>query len=95
MPASLYETACGLYQGKQLGWIAPPSEPDTADSPLWGRINIAEYDQYDDAHNADLHAILPGKLIVFSAPQDLGGLFYVDDAASRTHKPTSPRYCGS
>ena len=68
----------GLFQGKQCGWVDRPSE---AGSPLWGSIDIEEYAHYDDPRNGDLHQVVPGKLIAFRGPHDLGGALYADDTA--------------
>ena len=59
----------GVYRGKECGWIARPAH---ADSPLWGAIDIEEYSHYDDPSNADLHQVVPGKLVAFRGPRDLG-----------------------
>ena len=69
----------GVYRGKECGWIARPAH---ADSPLWGAIDIEEYAHYDNPCNADLHQLVPGRLIAFRGPHDLGGALYADDAAS-------------
>jgi len=78
----------GLVQGKQCGWLARPT---CADSPLWGEIDIEEYEHDDSPSNADLHQVVPGKLIAFRGPRDLGGAMYADDAARGTRK-FSPAY---
>ena len=78
----------GLYRGKQCEWIDRPSHDD---SPFWGQIDIEEYENYDDPTNADLHEIVPGKLIAFRGPCDLGGALYTDNSVNWTRK-FSPAY---
>jgi cell division cycle 14 len=74
----------GLYRGKQLGWIGLPE----ADSHLWGMFDKDAYDHYGHPLNADLHEIVPGRLIAFKGPKDFYGLPYVDgDGGSRTFSP--------
>ena len=64
----------GLVRGMDLGWLDLPREED----PLWGCIDVDEYDHYDDPLNGDLHEVVPGKFIAFKGPQDLGGAAYRD-----------------
>jgi cell division cycle 14 len=78
----------GLYRGKQCRWIDRPSDDS---SPFWGKIDIEEYEHYDDPINGDLHELLPGKLFAFRGPHDLGGAVYTDDPANWTRK-FSPAY---
>ena len=73
----------GLFRGKKCGWIARPSHPG---SPLWGAFDKDQYEQYDDPLNADLHEIVPEKLIAFRGPEDLGGEVYRDDLNKWTRK---------
>jgi cell division cycle 14 len=74
----------GLYRGKQLGWIGMPE----AGSHLWGMFDKAAYDHYGHPLNADLHEIVPERLIAFKGPKDLGGMAYVDEVGgSRTFSP--------
>jgi cell division cycle 14 len=78
----------GLFQGQRCGWVRRPTD---ADSPLWGAIDIDEYEHYDAPHNADLHQVVPGKLVAMCGPHDLGGALYADDAARGTRR-FSPAY---
>ena len=79
----------GLYKGKECGWIARPT---VAGSPLWGGIDMEEYSHYDEPCNADLHQVVPGKLVAFRGPHDLaGGALYADDTA-RGSRRFSPAY---
>ncbi len=80
-----------LFQGKQCGWLARPTR---ADSPIWGEIDVEEYEHDDSPRNADMHQVVPGKLIAFSGPRDLGGTMYVDDLASGTCKFSPAHYAG-
>jgi cell division cycle 14 len=81
----------GLFQGKNRGWLARPTH---ADSPLWGEIDVEEYEHYDAPRNADMHQVVPGKLIAFSGPRDLGGAMYADDLARGTRKFAPAHYAG-
>jgi cell division cycle 14 len=73
----------GLYRGKQCAWIDRPSHNDC---PFWGQIDIDEYENYDNPANGDLHEIVPGKLVAFRGPHDLGGAMFADDTANWTRK---------
>jgi cell division cycle 14 len=73
----------GLYRGKQCTWIDRPSH---ADCPFWGQIDIEEYENYDNPANGDLHELVPGKLVAFRGPRNLGGAMYADDPAKWTRK---------
>ena len=73
---TLHDCWSGLYRGKQIGWIARPS---SLDDPLWGEIDMEQYEHYDDPLEADLVEVVPNKLIAFRGPKDLGGAKYVDD----------------
>ncbi len=92
MPAdfglTLRDVWSGLYQGKQCGWI---DRPTCEGSPFWGQIDIEEYDNYDDPINADLNEVVPGKLVAFRGPHNLGGAMYVDNPVKWTRK-FSPAY---
>jgi hypothetical protein len=46
-------------------------------------MDIEEYENYDDPANADLYEVVPGKLIAFRGPHDLGGAMYSDASALR------------
>jgi cell division cycle 14 len=81
----------GLFRGKKCGWIARPSQPG---SSLWGALDMDQYDQYDDPLNADLHEIVPEKLIAFRGPEDLGGAVYRDDLQRWTRKFAPAHFVG-
>jgi cell division cycle 14 len=73
-----------LYRGKELGWIGLPK----ADSHLWGMFDKEAYDHYGHPLNADLHEIVPGRLIAFKGPKEMDGFPYLDgDRGSRTFSP--------
>ena len=74
----------GLFQGKRCGWVGRPT---LAGSPLWGAIDIEEYEHYDSPGNADLHQVVPGKLLALRGPRDLGGARYADDGWTRRFSP--------
>jgi cell division cycle 14 len=73
----------GLYRAKQCTWIDRPSQ---AGCPFWGQIDIEEYENYDSPANGDLHEIVPGKLVAFRGPHDLGGAMYADDLVKCTRR---------
>ena len=75
-----------IERAKALGWFQPPR---VAGGP-WGKIDLDEYEYYNDPINADLHQVVPGKLVAFKAPKDLHGLDYCDDAGGGRH--FSPAY---
>ena len=74
----------GLHRGKQLGWIVRPSSPGC---PFWGMIDIEQYEHDDNPLDGDLTEVLPGKLIAFRGPKDLGdGVKYQDDVRLWTRR---------
>ena len=81
---SLLDCWSGIHRAIAHRWLARPSHPG---SPLWGRINIAEYAQYDDPLNADLHEVVPGKLVAFRGPRELCGASYRDRGGVRYFSP--------
>ena len=54
-----------LQRAKQIGWV------DFTYSP--NRFDVDEYRQLDSPLNADLHVVVPEKLILMSGPRDLPG----------------------
>ena len=72
---SLLDCWSGMYRAMREGWLARPT---TRGSRVWGRINADEYAQYDDSLNADLHEVVPGRLVAFRTPRDVGGAAYRD-----------------
>ena len=56
---------------------------------MWGKYHLGrrlgEYEHYDDPRNADLHVVVPGKLIAFRGPIDLGGRRLLDDSDGLRH----------
>ena len=77
----------GLKKAQELTWIACPTGPTTE----WGMIEPDEYDHYDNPFNGDLHEVVPGKLVAFRGPKDLGGAEYQDDYAKGS-RDFSPAY---
>jgi cell division cycle 14 len=63
----------GLAKGQALGWVRY-----AASGYMWGEIDIDEYRHYDSPANGCLHQVVPGKLIAFQGPEDLGGPDYID-----------------
>ena len=77
----------GLARGVGLGWVGMP----TAGAPqVWGRVDLDEYRHYDSPLNADLHEVVPGKMVAFKGPADLGGREFADD--ERGFREFSPDY---
>ena len=73
---SLADCWRGLAKGMQVGWLSFPKP----ESPwLWGEIDMEQYVHYDDPLNGDLHEVVPGKLVAFKGPHELGGKEYQDD----------------
>ncbi len=76
----------GLYRAKQLGWV--DFGPDGFD--------VTEYKQLDDPLNADLHEIIPGKLLAMRGPRDLPeDVMWLDVASedgSFGHREFSPAH---
>ena len=61
------------------------------------RFDVDEYRQLDSPFNADLHEIIPGKLIIMRGPRDLpGGVLWRDsvreDGVSEGRREFSPSY---
>ena len=79
---TLLDCWSGIQRAMEHRWLARPSKHN---SQLWGRINIAEYAQYDEPLNADLHEVIPGKLVAFRGPRDLGGATYRDVRSGVRH----------
>ncbi len=74
----------GIHRAMSYGWLARPSPL----SPFrWGRINAAEYAQYDNPLNGDLHEVIPGELVAFRGPHNLAGTTYRDHGAVRYFSP--------
>ena len=67
---SLLDCWGGIQRAMQQGWLARPSAPE---SRLWGRIDADRYSHYDEPLNADLHEIVPGKLVAFRTPRRANG----------------------
>ena len=76
---ALVDCWSGLVKGKQLGWVGPPD----ADG-FCGLLDMREYAHYDvNPLNGDLHEVVPGKLVAFVGPHDLGADLYRDDESGR------------
>jgi cell division cycle 14 len=82
---SLLDCWSALERVKNLAWLDLPSHA----GGQWGLIDPDEYEHYSNPLNADLHQIIPGKLIALRAPMDLHGLDYFDD---KGHRHFSPSY---
>ena len=67
-----------LHKARRLGWVGMPD----ADG-FCGALDMREYAHYDDPLNGDMHEVVPGKLIAFVGPLDLGGEPYRDDEQGR------------
>ena len=67
----------GLYRGKRCGWVGLPR---AAGSPVWGQIDVEQYENDDSPLNGDLTEVVPGKFVAFRGPKLLpGGALYADD----------------
>ena len=81
---TLVDCWSGLRRGKGCGWVDRPSE---ADSPLWGEIDVEQYEHDDSPLNGDMTEVVPYKFIAFRGPKDLvGGALYQDDTVRGTRK---------
>ena len=67
----------GLDKAKLHRWVQ-----EQTSQGIWGRIDIEEYIHFDNLLNADLHMVVPDKLIAFKGPLDPCG-------------PTTPSCSGS
>ena len=72
----------GLERGKQCGWIGRTTEVG-----FWGRICIDDYIHLDNPFNGDLNEVVPGKLVAFRGPQDLGCKEFCDAMGFRRFSP--------
>jgi cell division cycle 14 len=59
----MHDCLRGLLKAKSVGWVEFVS----------GGFDAAEYKHLDNPLNADLHEIVPGKLVIMRAPRDLSG----------------------
>ena len=74
---SLADCWRGLAKGIHVGWLRLP---DPIDDHMWGKIDMEQYRHYDDPLNGDAHEVVPGRLVAFQGPRDLGGREYQHDA---------------
>jgi cell division cycle 14 len=80
-----------LERARNKGWL----RYRTLHTPyLWGMIDKDAYDHYDNPLNADLHEIVPCKILVFRGPKDLGGPRFQDrhKAGVFVSRDFSPEY---
>ena len=81
---TLVDCWSGLYQGKRCGWVNRPSD---SGSPLWGEIDVEQYEHDDSPLNGDMTEVVPSKFIAFKGPKDLaGGALYQDDTERGTRR---------
>ena len=75
----LHDCWQGLWRAKQLAWVSFKA----------GRFELFDYEQCDNPLNADLHEVVPGKLIAMRGPQMIeDGASYVDlPGGSRAFSP--------
>jgi hypothetical protein len=74
---NLMDCWVALQRSRDLGWLRIPA--DINDFGPWGKIDPDEYEHYSNPLNADMNEIVPGELMIFSGPKDLGGHEYIDD----------------
>ena len=74
----------GLARGVAAGWV---DLPQAAGGELWGSIDMQAYAHFDEPLNGDLHMVVPGKLLAFRGPRDVGGAVFSDDAGYRDFSP--------
>ena len=84
---TLLDCWSGIQRAMEHRWLARPSKHN---SQLWGRINIAEYAQYDEPLNADLHEVIPGKLVAFPQRADSHSTPALRAAAEALAEPVAP-----
>ena len=78
-----------LQRAKNIGWLNFGHDTNSFD--------VDEYRQLDSPLNADMHEIVPGKLIIMRGPRDLpGGVLWRDvardDGVSGGRREFSPAY---
>ena len=62
----------GLWRGKSLGWVSFEA----------GGFELSDYEHCDCPLNADLHEVVPGKLVAMRGPRRLAGGRSFQDTAS-------------
>jgi cell division cycle 14 len=77
----------GLERARRLNWVAMPIMGSSA----WGKIEPDELRHYESRLNADLHEVVPGKLIAMAGPRDLGRRAFLDSRRQGT-RAFSPEY---
>jgi cell division cycle 14 len=68
----------GLQQGRDVGFVSCPLARDRPNK-IWGKIDAEIYTRYEDPDDGDLHEVIPGKLVAFRGPNDLGGPLHADN----------------
>eukprot|EP00291_Cryptomonas_curvata_P020454 CAMPEP_0172157512 /NCGR_PEP_ID=MMETSP1050-20130122/3829_1 /TAXON_ID=233186 /ORGANISM="Cryptomonas curvata, Strain CCAP979/52" /LENGTH=183 /DNA_ID=CAMNT_0012826743 /DNA_START=265 /DNA_END=813 /DNA_ORIENTATION=+ len=81
-----------LYHAKSLGWIDLSKDPDLyfGENNCAGckQLDLEECIHYSDPVNANLHIVLPGKLLFISNPVDLpDDRQWMDDGPRRLFSP--------
>ena len=66
---TLIDCWSGLYRGKQCGWVGRPSPPA---NPLWGMIDVAQYERDGDPLRGGVTEVVPGRILAFRGPTDSG-----------------------
>ena len=94
--STLMKTAVhALHHTKSLNWINLPANMEERDSgaespsAVKDRIFLNEYLYYDDLNHADMHVLVPGRLLAFTSPVDIPSVTFPGRAS------TNPRtdYC--
>ena len=86
---TLMDCWCGLYRGKQRGWVDSPSDDV---SPFWGELDVEQYEHDDSPLNGDMQEVVPSKFIAFRGPKDLAGGVLCQDNEARGTRRFSPAF---
>jgi cell division cycle 14 len=74
----------GFWRAKRLNWISFAS----------GGFNLADYEYCDNPLNADLHEVIPGKLVAMKGPRSTPTGSEYEDAASGGRHFSPAHYAG-
>ncbi len=74
----------GLLRAKNIGWIKRPNE---LQQDFWGDFDLEFYEHYTNPLNADMHEIVPRRLLAFPGPKNLGARMHIDCSQTRRFSP--------